>query len=77
MWWSPNDYHIEYDGHLYSVPHDADHKTVDIRATSTVIEVLHENRRIAVHAMSRSHEDLPPCHDHGCGAYDAGASRTT
>jgi len=56
----PNDYHIEYDGHLYSVPHDAVHKTVDIRATATVIEVLHENRRIAVHARSRSQGNLPP-----------------
>jgi transposase len=45
----PRDYHLDYDGHLYSVPYGFVGKTVVIRATATVIEVLHANRRIASH----------------------------
>jgi transposase len=45
----PRDYHLDYDGHLYSVPYDFVGKTVEIRATTTVVEVLHANRRIASH----------------------------
>lgn len=45
----PRDYHVTYDGHLYSVPHAYNGKTVEIRATASAIEILHENRRIAAH----------------------------
>ncbi len=43
------DYHIEYDRHFYSVPHQLRKEVVEIRATSTTIEVLFKGRRVASH----------------------------
>jgi transposase len=48
------DYHVEYDGRYYSVPHQRVHADVEVRATATVIEVLERGQRIASH---------PRCHD--------------
>jgi transposase len=46
------DYHIEVDGHFYSVPYQLVKESVDIRFTSTTVEVLFKNRRVASHARS-------------------------
>lgn len=46
------DYHIEFDGHYYSVPYQLAKKSVDVRATSTTVEVLFKNRRVASHQRS-------------------------
>jgi len=46
------DYHVEVDGHYYSVPCALVKKKVDIRATSTTVEVLFKGNRIASHARS-------------------------
>lgn len=46
------DYHIEVEGHYYSVPHMHVRKQVDVRLTERMVEVLLDNRRIAVHARS-------------------------
>ncbi len=43
------DYHIEVDGHYYSVPYQLVRQSVEIRFTSTAIEVLFKNRRVASH----------------------------
>lgn len=56
----PRDYHIDHEGHLYSVPHALVGKTVEIRTTASVIEVLHGNRRVA--SYLRVH---PGAHDPG------------
>ena len=49
----PNiDYHVEYDGHYYSVPHTLAHQKVEIRATETTVEILHNNQRRASHVRS-------------------------
>lgn len=45
----PNDYHIEYDGHFYSVPYHYIGQQVNIRATQTSIEILLGHCRIAAH----------------------------
>lgn len=50
----PADYHIDYENHLYSVPHKFVRKTVEIRATAAVIEIFYSNVRIAVHAHAVS-----------------------
>jgi transposase len=46
------DYHIEVEGHFYSVPYQLIRKQVEVRLTSTVVEVLYQGRRIATHQRS-------------------------
>jgi transposase len=58
----PRDYHITYEGHPYSVPSGLVGKTVEIRATASVIEVLYNNRRIISHLRDRSNDpEVTPC----------------
>jgi len=49
------DYHVEYEGHFYSVPYQLRHEEkpiVELRVTAGTIEVLHRNRRVASHVRS-------------------------
>ena len=46
------DYHIEVEGHYYSVPHTLVKHALDVRITTMVIECLHEGKRVASHARS-------------------------
>jgi len=46
------DYHIEVDHHYYSVPYQLIKEQVDVRLTSSTVEVLFKNRRVASHARS-------------------------
>lgn len=47
---TPANYHVEYDGFHYSVPHGLYKQLVTIRATATTIEILNDNReRVALH----------------------------
>lgn len=46
------DSHIEVDGHYYSVPYQLVKESVEIRFTSTTVEALFKNRRVASHARS-------------------------
>ncbi len=46
------DYHVEVDGHYYSVPHSLVTRKVDVRITGTTIECFHQNRRVASHARA-------------------------
>ncbi len=43
------DYHVELDGHYYSVPYRFAHERVDVRTTPTTIEVFFRGARIASH----------------------------
>ncbi len=43
------DYHIELEGHYYSVPYQFAKKQVEIRFTQTTVEIYHQHRRIASH----------------------------
>ena len=43
------DYHVELDGHYYSVPHALVRKTVEARITDVTVEILHAGRRVASH----------------------------
>jgi transposase len=63
------DYHIEYDGHYYSVPYKYVGEHVYLRITASTIEVLCDNKRIASHRLSvrkRAHttikEHMPKSH---------------
>ena len=46
------DYHVEVDGHYYSVPYQLAQQTVEIRSTATMVEVLYRGKRVASHARS-------------------------
>lgn len=46
------DYHVELDGHYYSVPHRLVGEMVELRITATTIEVLHGQARVAAHALN-------------------------
>jgi len=47
------DYHIEIDGHYYSVPHAHVKESVDVRLTATTVECFCAGQRIASHARSQ------------------------
>jgi transposase len=47
------DYHIEMEGHYYSVPYQLVKEQVDVRLTAESIEVFHKSRRIASHRRSK------------------------
>jgi transposase len=46
------DYHVELDGHYYSVPHRLVRTEVELRVTATTVEIIAGNQRVAVHAYS-------------------------
>lgn len=46
------DYHVEVDGHYYSVPYALVKKKVDIRSTAATVEVLFRGNRVASHTRS-------------------------
>jgi len=48
------DYHVEADGHYYSVPHELARQQLDLRMTVTAIEIFHHGKRVASHM--RSHQ---------------------
>lgn len=43
------DYHVEVDGHYYSVPHRLVRQEVEVRLTRHTVEVLHGGHRVASH----------------------------
>jgi len=44
------DYHIELEGHYYSVPYHLVRQSVLLRYTATTVEILHRDERVASHA---------------------------
>jgi transposase len=49
----PNiDYHVEVDGHYYSVPHTLREETFDVRATTTTVEVFLRGARVDSYVRS-------------------------
>ena len=46
------DYHVAYEGHYYSVPHQHVGAAVELRITAGTLEVLLRRQRIAAHALS-------------------------
>ncbi|NOR41497.1 MAG: IS21 family transposase, partial [Gammaproteobacteria bacterium] len=46
------DYHVEVDGHYYSVPYTLIKQVLDARLTQQTIELFHHGQRIASHARS-------------------------
>jgi transposase len=48
------DYHIEFDGHYYSVPHLLVRQEVRIRATESMISIFQYGKQVAVHPRSHA-----------------------
>jgi transposase len=48
------DYHVELDGHYYSVPHALVHERVDVRRTALTVEIFHRGQRVAAHLRSHA-----------------------
>ncbi len=46
------DYHVEFDGHYYSVPHALVRQEVELRITRSTIEILARGRRVSSHPRS-------------------------
>lgn len=68
------DYHLTIDEHRYSVPHQLITCELDVRATSTTIEVFFDGQRVASHARSSRRggfttvrEHMPPAHQEIAG----------
>lgn len=59
------DYHVEYDGKLYSVPYQLIGQVVDLRITDKGIEVLHKGKRVAIHArLKGKHREYSTLSEH-------------
>jgi transposase len=43
------DYHVEFDGHYYSVPHSLVKQKLELRVTATAVECFFKGKRIASH----------------------------
>jgi len=46
------DYHVEVEKHYYSVPYQLIRQQLDARLTASVVEILHQGKRVASHARS-------------------------
>jgi transposase len=49
------DYHIEFERCLYSVPYHLTRQSVDVRVTSSTVEIYHRGERVASHIRLISH----------------------
>jgi transposase len=58
------DYHVEIDGHYYSVPHRLRGEQLDVRVTETTVECFHRGNRVASHARSRVKGKPTTCDEH-------------
>lgn len=59
-----NDYHVCIDKHYYSVPARLIGETVDCRCTSQMVEILHQNQRVASHPKSDFPAEYTTCQEH-------------
>ena len=46
------DYHVEFEGHYYSVPHRLVRSTLELRVTASLVECFAANQRVACHALN-------------------------
>lgn len=47
-----SDYHVEVDGHFYSVPFDKRNEYVEARVTKSAVQIIHDNQIVATHKRS-------------------------
>lgn len=65
------DYHVEVEGHRYSVPHALVGSRLDARVTDALVELLHKGQAVAVHARSPRRGGFTTRDDHMPAAHRA------
>lgn len=65
------DYHVEIEGHRYSVPHPLVGQQLDARITAHAIEIVHRGARVAVHLRSRQKGGFTTVDEHMPAAHRA------
>ena len=58
------DFHIDFDGHFYSVPYRHARANVEVRATIRTVEVFHQGERIAAHMRGSGDGKHTTAQDH-------------
>ena len=58
------DYHVEFDGHYYSVPHRLVGAKLDVRVTGPLLECFAANQRVASHPLSALRGGFTTTPDH-------------
>ncbi len=58
------DYHVAFDGNFYSVPYTLVQQVVQVRSTTTTVEIFHQGSRVASHVRSREREKAVTIHEH-------------
>lgn len=59
-----DDYHVEHLKCLYSVPFALTRERVDLRITTSMIEVFFKGRRVALHTLLKNAGDVSTVHEH-------------
>jgi transposase len=70
------DYHVELEGHYYSVPYHLVREKVKLRFDAGTVEVYHEGVRVAVHVRSRGRGRATTLEEHMPAKHRAVASWT-
>jgi len=70
------DYHVELEGHYYSVPYHLVREKVELRFDARTVEVYHEGVRVAVHVRSRGRGRASTLEEHMPAKHRAVASWT-
>jgi transposase len=65
------DYHVEVEGHRYSVPHALVGVELDARITDALLELLHRGRRVACHARNARRGGFTTLDEHMPAAHRA------
>jgi len=65
------DYHVEVDGHRYSVPHSLVGLELEARITDALVEMLHRGQRVACHARSARRGGFTTLDEHMPAAHRA------
>lgn len=70
------DYHVAFEEHYYSVPHQHVGQSVELRITATTVEVLLRRQRIAAHARSAKAGEFTTVAEHMPASHRAHAQWT-
>lgn len=70
------DYHIEFEGHYYSVPHALVRQELEVRATRGCLEVMARGQHVAIHARNPQPGGFTTVPEHMPAAHRAHAQWT-
>lgn len=70
------DYHVEVDGHFYSVAYQLVGKELEARYTSSTVELLHADKRVACHVRSHQRGGHTTLREHMPAAHRGYAEQT-